>query len=82
MCKDEIPEHFWTTLCETLNQKKFYTNFHEKHDVTFWISMYKLWMKCKNMTKYNTQSKCVKPRINTPSEYITCIDTSGNILKI
>ncbi|XP_068980267.1 uncharacterized protein [Bombus flavifrons] len=79
LCKDKIPEHFWTTLCETLSPKK-YTNFNEKHDVKFWIAMYKLWIKCKNMKKCNAQSKCIKPLKDHHSEYITCIDTSGNLL--
>ncbi|CAD1470089.1 unnamed protein product [Heterotrigona itama] len=81
LCKNKIPEEFWSTLCETLNSKKFYTNFHEIYDVQFWIAMYKLWIKCKNMTKCDTQSKCVK-LIDNPTEYITCTDTSENLLAI
>ena len=78
MCKNEIPENLWSTLCETLNAKKFYTDFHKERDAKFWIAMYKLWIKCKNMTKCDTQSECVELPINIPLEYITCIDTSGN----
>ncbi|XP_031369888.1 uncharacterized protein LOC102673039 isoform X2 [Apis dorsata] len=83
LCKNKIPEHYWTILCETLNPNKFYTNFHEKHDAKFWMAMYKLWIKCKNMIKCNTQITCIEPDLkNHPLEYITCIDTSESFLAV
>ncbi|KAK9296560.1 hypothetical protein QLX08_009411 [Tetragonisca angustula] len=82
LCKNEIPENLWSTLCETLNAKKFYTDFHKERDAKFWIAMYKLWIKCKNMTKCDTQSECVELPINIPLEYITCIDTSENLIAV
>ncbi|KAK1128762.1 hypothetical protein K0M31_019913 [Melipona bicolor] len=82
LCKNEIPENLWSTLCETLNSKKFYTDFHERHDAKFWLAMYKLWIKCKTMTKCDTQSECVDLPIETSLEYITCIDTSENLIAI
>ncbi|OAD53840.1 hypothetical protein WN48_08813 [Eufriesea mexicana] len=83
LCKNEIPKHFWTTLCETLNPNKLYTNFHEEQDFKFWMSMYKLWIKCKNMTKYNVQEEYIKPSLkNKFSEHITCIDSSGSLIAV
>lgn len=78
LCETDIPKTFWTTLCETLCPNKFYTNFHEKDDSEFWMGMYKLWMKCKNIVKCQTETKRLEPLfINDSSGYITCIDTSG-----
>ncbi|XP_043249719.1 uncharacterized protein LOC122395873 [Colletes gigas] len=83
ICKREIPQHLWSTLCETLNPKKFYTEFHEKYDATIWMAMYKLWIKCKNIMKWSTQSKYFEPLLKTcPTENITCVDTSGHLLAI
>ncbi|CAK9797386.1 hypothetical protein ANTPLA_LOCUS1202 [Anthophora plagiata] len=82
LCKNQIPEHFWTTLCETLHPNKFYTDFHEKNDAKFWMAMYKLWIKCKNLTKCDTEINCIKPLKNFSSECITCIDTSGSMIAV
>lgn len=83
MCKKEIPQNLWSTLCGTLNPTKFYTEFHEKHDAAFWREMCKLWFKCKSIVKYNVDSKFIEPLSKyRPSDYITCTDTSGNLLAI
>ncbi|CAK9815636.1 hypothetical protein ANTQUA_LOCUS8533 [Anthophora quadrimaculata] len=83
LCKNQIPEHFWTTLCETLHPNKFYTDFHEKNDAKFWMAMYKLWIKCKNLIKCDTEINCIKPLLkNSSSECITCIDTSGTMIAV
>ncbi|KOC60887.1 hypothetical protein WH47_05665 [Habropoda laboriosa] len=81
LCQNQIPEHFWTTLCETLCPNQFYVNFHEKNDAKFWMAVYKLWIKCKNLIKCDTQITCIEPLLKNPSsEYITCIDTCGSII--
>ncbi|XP_076163120.1 uncharacterized protein LOC143144513 [Ptiloglossa arizonensis] len=83
ICKREIPQHLWSTLSETLNPKKFYTEFHKNYDAAMWMAMYKLWIKCKNITKWYTQNKCIEPLLKqSPSEIITCVDTTENILAI
>ncbi|XP_076231116.1 uncharacterized protein LOC143177183 [Calliopsis andreniformis] len=83
MCKKEIPENLWSTLCETLNPKKFYTEFHEKYDAALWRKMCKLWFKCKNVVKCNADSKFIEPLSKYhAADYITCTDTSGDLLAI
>ncbi|CAL7952120.1 unnamed protein product [Xylocopa violacea] len=83
LCKNEIPKHYWTTLCETLSPSKLYTNFHEKNDAKFWMAMYKLWIKCENITKCDTQISCIEPELEGSfSEHITCTDISGSLLAV
>ena len=83
ICKREIPEDLWSTFCETLEPDKFYTDLHEKHDAALWRAMFKLWIKCKNITKYNVESKSIEPLSKyRGEECITCTATSGNTLAI
>ncbi|XP_054003927.1 uncharacterized protein LOC128889891 [Hylaeus anthracinus] len=83
LCKKEIPNHLWSTLCETLNPKKFYNEFDGKHDAMMWMAMYKLWFKSKNVVQWSTQSKYIEPLLKqSPVESITCMDTSGNLLAV
>nr|XP_034191058.1 uncharacterized protein LOC117609173 isoform X2 [Osmia lignaria]XP_034191059.1 uncharacterized protein LOC117609173 isoform X2 [Osmia lignaria] len=81
MCKKEIPEDLWITLCETLCPIKFYTEFHTNHAI--WMAMYKWWMKCKNIVKCDTKIECFEPLPNHNfNEYVTCIDVKGSLLAI
>ncbi|XP_012142476.2 uncharacterized protein LOC100879040 isoform X1 [Megachile rotundata] len=81
LCKKEIPECLWVTLCETLYPTKFYTKIHTKHAV--WMAMYKLWMKCKNIVNCDTEIECIEPLPkHNFNEYITCTNTKGSLLAI
>ncbi|KZC10240.1 PREDICTED: uncharacterized protein LOC107188316 [Dufourea novaeangliae] len=82
-CKTEIPEYFWSTFCKTLNPKKYYTKFHEKHDAEMWMALYKLWITCKNTMNWNTENVCIEPlRRQHHAGQITCVETSGNLIAI
>ncbi|XP_076279028.1 uncharacterized protein LOC143208440 [Lasioglossum baleicum] len=82
-CKRDIPEHLWSTFCESLNPTKYYTEFHEKHDSQMWMALYKLWRTCKNVMRWNVDAKCIVPlRSENTAEHITCVETSGSIIAI
>ncbi|XP_017883730.1 uncharacterized protein LOC108627151 [Ceratina calcarata] len=81
LCKSEIPEQFWTTLCETINPSKFHSNIHASN-AEYWMLMYKLWMKCKNMTKCSSQVNSLELMKSHLSEHISCVTTSGNLIAV
>ncbi|XP_076642920.1 uncharacterized protein LOC143353451 [Halictus rubicundus] len=82
-CKRDIPEHLWSTFCESLNPTKYYTEFHEKHDSQMWMALYKLWRTCKNVMRWNVDAKCIAPlQAASNAEHITCVETSENIIAV
>ncbi|XP_076382974.1 uncharacterized protein LOC117220344 isoform X4 [Megalopta genalis] len=76
-CERDIPEYLWSTFCESLNPTRYYTEFHEKCDSEMWMALYKLWITCKNVMRWNLDAKFIEPlRADNSTEQITCIGTS------
>nr|XP_033326108.1 uncharacterized protein LOC117220344 isoform X1 [Megalopta genalis] len=82
-CERDIPEYLWSTFCESLNPTRYYTEFHEKCDSEMWMALYKLWITCKNVMRWNLDAKFIEPlRADNSTEQITCIGTSGNLMAV